>query len=117
MLLTISMAELLAYVWAGSTLVNESMVRDGWAVLYTVPPNVKYADRLGTGARRGPCTAHGPLVSTRLSTVYPAISAGVAASAHLEVLHHAVSEMRLSVLLIGIKANEAVVARRQIGGE
>jgi micrococcal nuclease len=36
----------LAYVWAGSTLVNEAMVRDGWAVLYTVPPNVKYADRL-----------------------------------------------------------------------
>lgn len=36
----------LAYVWLGSTLVNEQMVRDGWAVLYTVPPNVKYADRL-----------------------------------------------------------------------
>jgi micrococcal nuclease len=37
----------LAYVWVGPTLVNEAMVRDGWAVLYTVPPNVKYADRLG----------------------------------------------------------------------
>jgi micrococcal nuclease len=36
----------LAYVWAGRTLVNEAMVRDGWAVLYTVPPNVKYAGRL-----------------------------------------------------------------------
>jgi micrococcal nuclease len=36
---------LLAYVWVGSTLVNEAMVRDGWAVLYTVPPNVKYAER------------------------------------------------------------------------
>jgi micrococcal nuclease len=36
----------LAYVWAGSRLVNEAMVRDGWALLYTVPPNVKYADRL-----------------------------------------------------------------------
>ena len=36
----------LAYVWIGSTLVNERMIRDGWAVLYTVPPNVKYADRL-----------------------------------------------------------------------
>jgi micrococcal nuclease len=36
----------LAYVWTGSTLVNEAMVRDGWAVTYTVPPNVKYADRL-----------------------------------------------------------------------
>jgi micrococcal nuclease len=36
---------ILAYVWIGSSLVNEAMVRDGWAVLYTVPPNVKYAER------------------------------------------------------------------------
>jgi micrococcal nuclease len=37
----------LAYVWIDSTLVNETMVKDGWAVLYTVPPNIKYANRLG----------------------------------------------------------------------
>lgn len=36
----------LAYVWTGSTLVNEVMVRNGWATLYTVPPNLKYVDRL-----------------------------------------------------------------------
>lgn len=36
----------LAYVWVGTTFVNEAMVRDGWAVLYTIPPNVKYARRL-----------------------------------------------------------------------
>jgi micrococcal nuclease len=36
----------LAYVWVDSTLVNERMVRDGWALLYTVPPNVKYVERL-----------------------------------------------------------------------
>jgi micrococcal nuclease len=36
---------LLAYAWDGQILVNEAMVRDGWAVLYTVPPNVKYAER------------------------------------------------------------------------
>src|SRR5918992_2578300 len=30
----------LAYVWTGTTLVNEVLVREGWAVLYTVPPNV-----------------------------------------------------------------------------
>lgn len=36
----------LAYVWAGSILVNEALVQQGWAVLYTVSPNVKYADRL-----------------------------------------------------------------------
>ena len=43
--LTDRYGRLLAYVWAGPTLVNEAMVRDGWAVLYTVPPNVKYAER------------------------------------------------------------------------
>lgn len=36
----------LAYVWTGSSLVNERLVREGWAVLYTLPPNVKYARRL-----------------------------------------------------------------------
>lgn len=35
---------LLAYAWVGPTFVNEAMVRDGWAVLYTVPPNIKYAE-------------------------------------------------------------------------
>ena len=36
----------LAYVWRGERLVNEAMVREGWAVLFTVPPNVRYARRL-----------------------------------------------------------------------
>ena len=36
----------LAHVWAGSRLVNETLVLEGWAMLYTVPPNVKYAGRL-----------------------------------------------------------------------
>jgi micrococcal nuclease len=43
--LTDRYGRLLAYAWTGSTLVNEAMVRNGWAVLYTVPPNVKYAER------------------------------------------------------------------------
>jgi micrococcal nuclease len=36
----------LAYVWTGSDMVNERLVREGWAMLYTLPPNVKYAGRL-----------------------------------------------------------------------
>jgi micrococcal nuclease len=36
----------LAFAWTGATLVNLAMVREGWAVLYTVPPDVKYAERL-----------------------------------------------------------------------
>jgi micrococcal nuclease len=44
----------LAYVWVGPVFVNETMVRTGWAVLYTVPPNVRYAEwfrRAQDGAR------------------------------------------------------------------
>lgn len=37
---------LLAYVWVGETMVNEELVREGFAELLTIPPNVKYADRL-----------------------------------------------------------------------
>ena len=36
----------LAYVWTGDSLVNEALVRQGWAFLLTVPPNVKYVKRL-----------------------------------------------------------------------
>jgi micrococcal nuclease len=50
---------LLADVWAGDTLVNEAMVLQGWAVVFTVPPDVRYLGRLRTAeaaarvARRG----------------------------------------------------------------
>ncbi|KUG03311.1 nuclease(snase)domain [hydrocarbon metagenome] len=36
---------LLAYVWIGSELFNETLVRQGYAQLSTYPPNVKYVDR------------------------------------------------------------------------
>ena len=42
----------LAHVWAGGRLVNEVMVRDGWAMLYTVPPNVRYVRRLETAQQQ-----------------------------------------------------------------
>jgi micrococcal nuclease len=41
----------LAYVWTGDSMVNEVMVRNGWAVIYTVPPNVKYAERLAVAQK------------------------------------------------------------------
>ena len=36
----------LAWVWRGEMLVNERMVREGWAVLYTSAPDVRHADRI-----------------------------------------------------------------------
>ena len=42
----------LAHVWSGSRLVNETLVLEGWAMLYTMPPNVKYAERLERAQKR-----------------------------------------------------------------
>ncbi len=42
---------LLAWVWRDSVLVNEAMIADGWAVLFTVPPNVRYVARLEAAQR------------------------------------------------------------------
>ncbi|MCX8026729.1 MAG: thermonuclease family protein [Thermodesulfovibrionales bacterium] len=37
---------ILAYLWGkNNTLINEQMLLDGYAVLYTVPPNVRYVDK------------------------------------------------------------------------
>lgn len=36
----------LAYGWRDSVMVNREMVRQGWALLYTVPPNVRYVESL-----------------------------------------------------------------------
>ena len=41
----------LAYVWVADTLVNERLVREGWAFLYTVPPNVRHEGRLREAQR------------------------------------------------------------------
>ena len=44
---------LLAYLWTKQNeLINERMVRDGYAVLFTLSPNVKYADRLAQAESR-----------------------------------------------------------------
>ena len=41
----------LAWVWRADTLVNERMLAEGWAMLYTLPPNVRYVDRLRDAAQ------------------------------------------------------------------
>lgn len=43
---------LLAYVWSDGTLVNWRMIREGWAVLLTYPPNVQYVDWFTDAQRR-----------------------------------------------------------------
>jgi micrococcal nuclease len=36
----------LAYIWANGRMVNWTMIRSGWTVLATYPPNVQYVDQL-----------------------------------------------------------------------
>jgi len=48
---------LLAYVWAGDTMVNAELVRLGYAQVMTVPPNVKY-QRLFVKLQREARDAH-----------------------------------------------------------
>lgn len=35
----------LAYLWHGDAMVNESMIRQGWAMAFRIRPNVRYRDR------------------------------------------------------------------------
>jgi micrococcal nuclease len=41
----------LAYVWVGRSMFNEQLVRDGYAVVETVPPDVRYVDRFVAAER------------------------------------------------------------------
>jgi len=49
----------LAWVWSGDRLLNEVLVRDGWAVLYTVPPNVRYTERIALAQRQARAASAG----------------------------------------------------------
>ena len=50
---------ILAYVWAGDTFVNLELVRQGYAVATTVPPNVRYADAFVRAEREAREAARG----------------------------------------------------------
>jgi micrococcal nuclease len=41
----------LAYVWLGEELFNETLVREGYALVSTFPPNVRYVERLRVAQR------------------------------------------------------------------
>jgi len=36
---------LLGYLWCDGKLINEELLREGYAMIYTFPPNVKYVER------------------------------------------------------------------------
>jgi endonuclease YncB( thermonuclease family) len=41
----------LAYLWDADHMVNESMIRGGWAVTFFIPPNTRYRRRLRAAER------------------------------------------------------------------
>jgi micrococcal nuclease len=43
---------LLAYVWLGEVMVNWVLVRQGWAVAYRYPPNLRYAEWFAAAEQR-----------------------------------------------------------------
>jgi len=43
---------LLAYVWIGKELFNETLVKDGYAHIMTIQPNVKYQQRFLEAERK-----------------------------------------------------------------
>jgi micrococcal nuclease len=49
----------LAYAWNKSVFINEAMIHQGWALQYTVPPNVKYADRFGRAQKEARAQGRG----------------------------------------------------------
>jgi micrococcal nuclease len=64
---------LLGYLWnrRSKTLINEKMIEDGYAVLYTFPPNVHYADRFIEAQKRAHSMGLGVWGNNGL-TKYPA---------------------------------------------
>ena len=50
---------MLAYVWAGDAFVNLELVRQGYAVAYTVPPNVRHAETFVEAERGAREAGHG----------------------------------------------------------
>lgn len=65
---------LLRYIWIGDVLINEVLVRDGFASVATYPPNVKYLDRFieaerlavseGKGLWGGICPSPEPTIAS-----------------------------------------------------
>ena len=49
----------LAYVWIGAELLNATLVAEGYAVVTTYPPNVKYVDRFVAAQREARAAGRG----------------------------------------------------------
>lgn len=55
---------LLASVWVGPTLIQDVLVREGFCLIYTVPPNVEYVGRLRQAQLDARATGRGIWSST-----------------------------------------------------
>ena len=87
---------LLAYVWAGDTMVNAELLRLGYAQVMTVPPNVRYQDlfmrlqREARDANRGLWRPIEPASRTPAGSFQQPLG-------HLDVAHHALVALPATV--------------------
>lgn len=73
---------LLRYVWADGQMVNETLVRDGYALAATYPPDVRYAElfaSLQMAAREAGRGLWGPACEAGAATATPVASPGAGA--------------------------------------
>ena len=68
---------LLRYVWAGDILVNDYLVRQGYAYAYTYPPDVKYAEQFAEAQREARDNDRGLWSACEENTVPPAPTDGL----------------------------------------
>ena len=73
---------LLAYVWAGQVFVNLELVREGFASVFTVPPNVRYAEEF-LGAQHEAREEERGLWSPHFSGSNPAVVSWDTAARHI----------------------------------
>ncbi len=95
---------LLRYVWLGDTLINQTLVEQGYAKSYSYPPDIKYQDKFVAAERKAredklglwtactsataPATALTPSATTQASTANPSCTIKGNISASGEKIYH-----------------------------
>ena len=95
---------LLRYVWLGDTLINQTLVEQGFATSYSYPPDIKYQDKFVAAEKKAredklglwtacasataPMTTVTPSVTTQASTANPSCTIKGNISASGEKIYH-----------------------------
>lgn len=103
---------ILAYVFIGDKMVNIEMVRQGYAMLYTYPPNVKYVEKFIEAQKEAMQNKRGIwsyLENTKISTNQASENIGKMVTVEAKVLNTYLTE---KVLILNFKDNFKVAIFR-----